>query len=314
MGEVMTELRFDGRVAVITGAGRGLGRAYAELLAARGAKVLVNDNGASMTGAGTTEDPASDTVAAIVAAGGEAEADRNSVATADGGRAIVEHALDRWGRIDVLVNNAGAAALVDSPADITDAGLDITLRTHLYGCFHTIRTAWPTMVAQGYGRVCNVSSSTALGVENSWDYPAAKAGVLGLTRSLAVVGARDGITVNALMPMAFTRPMHGYRNDAVREWMRASFPVDQVAPALAFLVHESVPCNGETLTAGAGRVARVCFAVAPGYQAPGQLTIEDVAEHWSTITDESSMVVVRTSRDEIALYTGETAWQGGGYE
>src|SRR5688572_17123536 len=100
MGEVMTELRFDGRVAVVTGAGRGLGRAYAELLAARGAKVLVNDNGASMTGAGTAEDPASDTVAAIVAAGGEAEADRNSVATADGGRAIVEHALDRWGRID----------------------------------------------------------------------------------------------------------------------------------------------------------------------------------------------------------------------
>jgi hypothetical protein len=95
--------------------------------------------------------------------------------------------------------------------------------------------------------------------------------------------------------------------------MEQSFPAEQVAPALAFLVHESVPCNGETLTAGAGRVARVCFAVAPGYQAPGQLTIEEVAEHWDRISDPTSMVVVATSRDEIALYQGETAWQGGGY-
>jgi NAD(P)-dependent dehydrogenase (short-subunit alcohol dehydrogenase family) len=309
----MPELRFDDRVAVITGAGRGLGRAYAELLASRGAKVLVNDTGVSVGGAATDEDPATETVAAIKAAGGEAEADTNSVATSEGGAAIVEHALDRWGRIDVLVNNAGAARLVDSPAEITDEGLELTLRTHLFGCFNTIRRAWPVMEAQGYGRICNISSSTALGVENSWDYPAAKAGVLGLTRSLAVVGARHGITVNALMPMAYTRPMHDYRNEAIRGWMQQSFPASQVAPALAFLVHESVPCNGETLTAGAGRVARVCFAVAPGYQSPGQLTIEDVADNWDRITDESSMVVVRTSRDEIALYTGDTAWQGGGY-
>jgi NAD(P)-dependent dehydrogenase (short-subunit alcohol dehydrogenase family) len=214
----------------------------------------------------------------------------------------------------VLVNNAGAARLADSPADITDEGLDLTIRTHLYGCFHTIRRAWPVMEEQQYGRICNISSSTALGVENSWDYPAAKAGVLGLTRSLAVVGARHGITINALMPMAYTRPMHDYRNEAVRLWMQKSFPASQVAPALAYLVHESVPCNGETLTAGAGRVARVCFAVAPGYQAVGDLTIEDVAAHWDRITDESGMVVVRTSRDEIALYSGETAWGGGGYD
>jgi NAD(P)-dependent dehydrogenase (short-subunit alcohol dehydrogenase family) len=309
----MDELRFDDRVAVITGAGRGLGRAYATLLAARGAKVLVNDTGVSVAGTGTDEAPAAEAVAAIVAAGGEAAEDTNSVATSEGGRAIVEHALDRWGRIDILVNNAGAARLADSPADITDEGLELTMRTHLFGCFHTIRRAWPEMVAQGYGRICNISSSTALGVENSWDYPAAKAGVLGLTRSLAVVGARHGIIVNALMPMAYTRPMHDYKNEAVREWMHQSFPVEQVAPALAFLVHESVPCNGETLTAGAGRVARVCFAVVPGYHKQGQLTMEDVAAHWADITDASKLVVMRDSRDEIALYAGDTSWQGGGY-
>jgi NAD(P)-dependent dehydrogenase (short-subunit alcohol dehydrogenase family) len=310
------ELRFDGQVAVITGAGRGLGRAYAELLASRGARVVVNDTGVSVAGGSTDEDPASEVVDAINASGGEAIADHHSVAEAAGGAAIVERALDQWGRIDILVNNAGAAQLADSPADITDEGLELTVRTHLFGCFHTIRRAWPAMTAQRYGRICNVSSSTALGVENSWDYPAAKAGVIGLTRSLAVVGTRDGITVNALMPMAYTRPMHTYRNDAIREWMRASFPAEQVAPALAFLVHESVPCTGETITAGAGRVARVCFAVAPGYQKPSQegpLTIEDVASHWDTVTDESDLVVVRTSRDEIALYSGDTSWAGGGY-
>jgi len=278
--------------------------------------VLVNDTGVSIGGASTGEDPATEVVDAINGSGGEAAADHHSVAESAGGAAIVEHALDRWGRLDVLVNNAGAAQIVDSPADITDEGLELTLRTHLYGCFHTIRRAWPVMTQQGYGRICNVSSSTALGVENSWDYPAAKAGVIGLTRSLAVVGIRDGITVNALMPMAYTRPMHSYRNDTVREWMRASFPAEQVAPALAFLVHESVPCTGETITAGAGRVARVCFAVAPGFQKgteEGTLTIEDVAAHWDTITDESELVVVRTSRDEIALYAGEASWDGGGY-
>jgi NAD(P)-dependent dehydrogenase (short-subunit alcohol dehydrogenase family) len=306
-------LRFDGRVAIVTGGGRGLGRAYAELLASRGAKVVVNDLGVSVGGDATAEDPATEVVAAIRAAGGEAVADTSSVATADGGRAIVRRALDTWGRVDVLVNNAGAARLADSPADITDEGLDLTLRTHLYGCFHTIRPAWRVMCEQGYGRICNVSSSTALGIENSWDYPAAKAGVLGLTRSLAVVGTRHGITVNALMPMAYTRPMHDYRNEPIRNWMRDSFPVEQVAPALAYLVHESVPCTGETLTAGAGRVARVCFAVTPGHQQRDTLTIEDVAAHWDTIVDGSNLTVVRDSRDEIALYSGDAAWSGGGY-
>ena len=308
------ELRFDGRVAVVTGAGRGLGRAYAMLLAARGAAVVVNDPGVGVDGRPTLEDPAAAVVAEIVAGGGRAVADRHSVAEGAGGTAIVEHALDAFGRIDILVNNAGAARLVGGPDLLTDEDLDLTIRTHLYGCFHTIRRAWPVMVEQGYGRICNISSSTMLGVENSWDYPAAKGGIFALSRSLAIVGERHGIRVNTMMPMAYTRPMHDYPNEAVRQWMEASFRAEQVAPAVAFLVHESVPCTGETITAGAGRVARVVMAVAPGWQRrDGDLTIEDVAGHWSEITDATGMVVVATSRDEIALYSGDTAWSGGGY-
>lgn len=308
------ELRFDGRVAVVTGAGRGLGRAYARLLAARGAHVVVNDPGVSVDGRTTAEDPAASVVQEILDAGGVAVVDRHSVADEAGGAAIVDTALEAFGRIDVLVNNAGAARLVDGPEHLTDAHLDLTIRTHLYGCFHTVRRAWPVMKAQGYGRICNISSSTMLGVENSWDYPAAKGGIFALTRSLAVIGRPLGILVNTMMPMAYTRPMHSYANDAVRTWMEASFRAEQVAPAVAYLVHESVPCTGETLTAGAGRVARVVMAVAPGYhRADGDLTIEDVAAHWDEITDETRLAVVRTSRDEIALYQGDTAWSGGGY-
>ncbi len=308
-------LRFDGRVAVVTGAGRGLGRAYAHLLAARGAQVVVNDPGVGVDGRATGEDPAAEVVREIVEAGGVAVADRHSVAEEASGAAIIDTALEAFGRIDVLVNNAGAARLVDGPDELTDAHLDLTIRTHLYGCFHTIRRAWPVMRAQRYGRICNISSSTMLGVENSWDYPAAKGGIFALTRSLAVVGRAHGIMVNTMMPMAYTRPMHTYPNDAVRQWMETSFRADQVAPAVAFLVHESVPCTGEALTAGAGRVARVVMAVAPGWhRADGALTPEDVAAHWDEITDESSLVVVRTSRDEIALYSGDTTWRGGGYD
>lgn len=173
-----------------------------------------------------------------------------------------------------------AARLVAGPDELTDAHLDLTIRTHLYGCFHPIRRAWPVMRAQRYGRICNISSSTMLGVENSWDYPAAKGGIFALTRSLAVVGRAHGIMVNTMMPMAYTRPMHTYPNDAVRQWMEAGFRAEQVAPGW--------------------------------HRADGALTPEDVAAHWDEITDESSLVVVQTSRDEIALYSGDTTWRGGG--
>lgn len=294
-----------GKVAIVTGGNGGIGLGMARGLAGAGARVVVAARNAEKSGAAVRE---------LQSLGGDALSIEVDVCAEASVEALMAQTIEHCGRIDILVNNAGAARLVGGPDLLTDEDLDLTIRTHLYGCFHTIRRAWPAMVEQGYGRICNISSSTMLGVENSWDYPAAKGGIFALSRSLAIVGERHGIRVNTMMPMAYTRPMHDYPNEAVRQWMEASFRAEQVAPAVAFLVHESVPCTGETITAGAGRVARVVMAVAPGWQRrDGDLTIEDVAGHWSEITDATGMVVVATSRDEIALYSGDTAWSGGGY-
>jgi NAD(P)-dependent dehydrogenase (short-subunit alcohol dehydrogenase family) len=307
----VSELRLDGRVAVVTGGGRGIGREEALLLAARGARVVVNDWGRGLDGGRHEEDAASSTVAAIRRAGGEAIADDGDVGTAEGAAAVVERALDSWGRVDILVNNAGTSRLSPSPAEMTDAGIDLTIRTHLLSTIWTCRRAWPVMVEQGYGRVINTSSATMLGVVNTWDYPAAKGGVLGLTRSLAVTGRPLGIMVNAIMPMAYTRPMHRYPNEQVRVWMEASFPAAAVAPMVAFLAHEDVPCSGECFAVGGGRAARVAIMASPGFQRDdGALTPEDVRDHWDEVTDLDHAVLMRHSRDESSMYRGQATWTG----
>lgn len=303
------ELRFDGRVAVVTGGGRGLGRAYGLLLAERGARVVVNDAGVSVVGRPTDEDPAAEVVAEIGARGGEAVASTDSVATSAGGRAIIETALDTWGRIDIVVNNAGVGGSATAFEDITDDQLRSVIDTHLLGAFNTLRPAWPHLVAAGYGRVLNVSSSSALGMESSWDYPAAKAGLIGLTKSLAIRGRAAGIRVNALMPMAYTRPMADYSKEAIRRWMAANFRPEQVAPVAAWLVHDQVPCSGEVFHAGAGQVARVVFAVTPGFRDP-DLTLELVSGHFDEVMDLDGLHVVRDSRESSALFQGEAAWRG----
>jgi NAD(P)-dependent dehydrogenase (short-subunit alcohol dehydrogenase family) len=316
-GGTGTELRFDDRVAVVTGAGRGIGREEAKLLAARGAKVVVNDWGRTGDGRATLDHVAEEVVAEIRAEGGDAVADMNDVGTAEGAGAVVEHALDQWGRIDVLVNNAGAAIVARSPDELTDSGIEFTVRTHLLSTIWTCRRAWPVMVGQGHGRIVNTSSATMLGVKNSWDYHAAKGGVLGFTRSLAVTGKPLGVTVNAIMPMAYTRPMHRYPDVEVREWMAANFPASEIAPLVAYLSHDDVPCTGECFAVGAGRAARVAIVAAPGYQREdGPLTLEDVRDHWDEVVDLSDPVVMRNSRDETAMYRGRATWSGSnaGYE
>ncbi len=307
----MSELRLDGRVAVVTGAGRGIGREEALLLAARGARVVVNDWGLAMDGTGQEEDAAGPTVGDIQQRGGEAVADHSDVGTAAGAAAVVERALDAWGRIDILVNNAGSARVAASPAELTDEGIDLAIRTHVLATIKTCRRAWQVMEAQGYGRIVNTSSATMLGVINSWDYPAAKGGVLGFTRSLAVTGEPLGIRANAIMPMAYTRPMHRYPNTEVREWMHANFPASAVAPVVAFLAHEDVPCTGECIAVGGGRAARIAIMASPGFQREdAALTVEDVRDHWDEVMDLDHAVLMRHSRDESSMYRGQAAWTG----
>ena len=282
----MTEHRFDGRVAVVTGAGRGIGRAHALLLAERGACVVVNDLGSSMGGDGEDDGPAASVVADIVAAGGSAVADTSDVSTPDGGVALVGTAIEAFGRIDVVVNNAGIirwAGLPDADLD----NIERHLAVHVAGSFNTVRAAWPHFVDQGYGRIVMTTSAGLFGLPKNLGYATGKGGVVGMTRSLKVAGARHGIRVNLIAPAAMTRMAGPAGDDAATAEADPMAP-HLVAPMVAFLAHEDCPVSGEIYAAGAGRFNRIFIASTVGYVHPEPVpTIEDVAANWATINDET---------------------------
>ena len=301
----VSDLRtFEGRVAVVTGAGRGIGRAYARLLAERGARVVVNDLGGSASGEGADAGPAQSVVEEILVVGGEAIADTNDVSTADGGASVVETAIDRFGRIDILVANAGIIRWGGLP-EVDLADFERHLAVHLLGSFNTLRPAWPHFVEQQYGRVVLTASSGVFGRPDNLSYAAAKAGVIGLARSAKLAGEPHGIKVNVIAPAAQTRMGGGESADgeAVAVPGRPFLPSDAVAPMAAFLAHESCPVSGEIYTAGAGRFARLFIASTEGYvQSEGPATIEDVAENWDAINDEAGYYVPTSTLGWSARY------------
>lgn len=279
------QLGFDERVAVITGGGRGLGRAYALLLASRGAKVVVNDPGASLTGDGADEGPAHDVVREIVAAGGQAVASTDSVATADGGKAIIDTAIEHFGRVDILIHNAGIVRR-GSLKELTYQDFESVLDVHLRGAFHVVRPAFPLMCTAGYGRIVLTSSIGGLyGNHGVANYAAAKAGIIGLTNVVALEGAAEGVTCNAIVPGAVTRMAEGLDTSAY-----PPMGSDLVAPAVGWLAHESCSVSGELFVAIAGRVARAFIAETPGVYQPSW-SIEDIAANIDAIRDDTAPLV-----------------------
>jgi NAD(P)-dependent dehydrogenase (short-subunit alcohol dehydrogenase family) len=254
------------------------------LLAQRGAAVVVNDLGSSMEGAGADATPAASVVDEINRLGGSAVADGHDVSTEAGAHALIGRAVEQFGRIDVLINNAGIIRWAGFP-EADEENLGRHLAVHTVGSFLTARSAWPHMVEQGYGRLVMTTSSGVFGLPKNVSYATAKGGVIGLTRSLATAGARHGIAVNLIAPAAATRMAGGSSDDA-------ALAPELVAPMAAYLAHEDCPVNGEMYAAGAGRFARIFLASAPGYVHQGATpTVEDIAEHWGTINDEEGYVV-----------------------
>ena len=298
------QLRFDDRVAVVTGAGRGLGRAYAELLASRGAKVVVNDSGGSLAGEGVDAGPAEQVVSAIAAAGGQAVACAESVTTREGGDAIVRTALEHYGRLDILIHNAGNVRR-GSLKEISYEDFDAVLDVHLRGAFNVVRPAFPVMCQAGYGRIVLTSSIGGLyGNRDVANYAAAKAGVIGLSNVAAIEGADEGVTCNVIVPAAVTRMAAGIDTSAY-----PPMGPDLVAPVVGWLAHESCSVTGEMFIALAGRVARVVVAEAPGVCRPSW-TVEDVGEYLEAIRKvEAPLVfpVVPDGHDQHIRYSFELA-------
>jgi NAD(P)-dependent dehydrogenase (short-subunit alcohol dehydrogenase family) len=306
---VPSRISFDGQVVVITGAGAGLGRAYALDLARRGASVVVND--IASDGSGTPA--ASAVVAEIEAQGGAAIASHDSVATPDGGRQIIDRALDRFGSVDAVVHNAGTWRHVPYE-EMSPENIDPVLDVHLRGAFFVTQPAWSVMKEKGYGRIVLTSSAAgAFGREWGANYAAAKAGLLGLGRALALEGGRHGILTNCLLPIA--RPERQPRSAApppralveqlMRSGLKKGFPpharAAMVTPMLTWLASAACTVNGEAFSAGSGRYARVFIGLTEGWLAPNAdlPAPEDVADHLDEIENRDRHTVPGGIWDEL---------------
>lgn len=295
----MDELRFDDRCVIVTGAGRGVGREHALSFASRGAKVVVADLGANLDGTGSSSAPADEVVAEIRAAGGEAVASFGSVTEEADAASMVATAMDTYGRIDVVVNNAGIAE-PDFFEDLSIERFQRMIDVHYMGTVNVTFAAWPHMVETGYGRVVNTCSEAAFGiVPKATAYAGGKGGVFGFTRGLANESLRHGIQVNAVTPRANTRLSapevlaHTYdvEADVFGETM-AVFKPELVSPAAVYLAHESCQLNGDILVAGGGQICRVALLQNEGLR-KDDVTAEDIAANLDTVrsmTDAQEVV------------------------
>lgn len=285
----MTAVDFTGQVAIVTGAGRGLGRSHAELLAARGAAVVVND----IAGA-------EDVAESISAAGGRALASDDDISTPAGAVALVRGAVEAFGVVQVLVNNAAIGRFTTMDEASVDE-YELVRRVGMDGTFYVTREVWPLMVKARYGRIIITTSGNGLlGNASSVTYAMAKAGVHGLMRALAIDGAELGIKVNGVAPMAYTPMSTAFVADEVAEVLRTQFPTSLVSPIVAILASRQCPVSGHTFDAGGGRIGLTFQGTSPGYF-DRDLTPESLLDHWDTVIDRTDYVEFASGTESLAI-------------
>ena len=277
----MADIRFDGKVAIVTGAGGGLGRQHALELGRRGAKVVVNDLGGSMDGSGGSSAAAEAVVAEIKAAGGEAIANGSSVTDDAGVALMVKQAMDTWGRIDILIANAGI--LRDKSFSKMELGdFELVLNVHLMGTVKPTKAVWEIMREQNYGRIVVTTSSSGMyGNFGQSNYGAAKLGIIGFMNTIKLEGQKNNIHINAISPVAATRMTENLMPPAILEKLKPEY----VTPGVVYLASEEAP-TGVILTAGAGAFAMTRLYETEGvYLGEGGLSVEEVRDNWAKISD-----------------------------
>lgn len=322
----MNDIRFDGRVAAITGAGGGLGRAYALELARRGARVVVNDLGGSGSGLGASRSMADSVVEEIAALGGEAIASHESVASRAGGQAVIDAALDTWGRLDICINNAGFLRN-NRFEDLTDEQIDPVLDVHLKAAFYVSQPAYRAMRRQGYGRLLFTASASGL-FGHAWqaNYAAAKAGVAGLSNVIALEGADYGIRSNVILPTSGETRLAQEMTDGFLEipsFARTLAGTDWVpaergsigfnVPLAVYLVSERCSATHQIFSSSGGRYARVAIVAAEGWVAPSgpdAPSVEELAAQFDRICELGTFAEPQSVYEEISEATRTGRRQG----
>ncbi|MDF8335316.1 SDR family NAD(P)-dependent oxidoreductase [Novosphingobium cyanobacteriorum] len=302
----MTAMSFDGRVVIVTGAARGLGRAYAMLLAQRGACVVINDLGVAIDGTGPSPEPAEAVASLIRAHGGKAIADHSDISTQSGVRSLVARTVEEFGAVDALVCNAGTIGYGTTPDKIEPDQFNSQLSLMVTGVGLLIGAAWDWLKRSGEGRIVLMSSAGGMfGIPANPYYTSAKGGVIGLLRGLAIDGAVFGIKVNAVCPLAYTRLFEGFSEDvAFNTWFKDNAKAEYVAPIVGYLAHSACEPTGRVFSSGLGHVSEVFIGLTAGWKQRAH-SIEDIRDNFAQIVDRDGFAVPATAIESSATMFGD---------